>query len=165
MIDLCRFLLLALAAIGNPGWAAEVDDCTRAMPSPRVSDVRKVREHSFELHGRDGTERITLANGERVVIRHGGCEHFVLVYQIPLAGTALPTTPRGWIDRALPTLRAMAEFGDDEAALAVKTLQDRQDYTLDTSIEVIKEYEFIGLRTRPVDGPPTTLEVFVDVAL
>ncbi len=160
-----RCLALATCAASSLAHAAVDDDCTRAMPSPRIVDVGKVREHSFELDGRDGTERITLASGDRLVIRHGGCEHFVLVYEIPLAGTALPTTPRGWIERALPTLRAMAAFGDDEAALAVKTLQDRQDYTLGESIEVIREYEFIGLRTVPDGGPPTTLEVVVDVAL
>ena len=95
-------------------------ECMRGKPEPAL-DSTNFHDYMFELI--DKTTAIEIAekeNGDKITIRHGGCEYFVLTYRIETSRFKADTTDIGfWYKK---TVKLLSEIEDaNKSPIDIKT--------------------------------------------
>ncbi|WP_143167601.1 hypothetical protein [Massilia sp. CF038] len=108
--------------------SASAGDCVRAEPEPAFSSAQAgVLKHRFVARsGQEADENLTLANGETVHIRHGGCEYVVTELRIRgihlFSGVVTPSAAYAKAAQLLRRLHRLADRSGFDLALAAHTL-------------------------------------------
>ena len=83
---------------------------------PAQSDV--VDQHSFELKGTEGIERVRLKNGLSVMLIQSGCDYIQQEFQFEVPGNHQDKTSSFWVDQTIQILQMLGSMGPEFMAFA-----------------------------------------------
>jgi len=67
-------------------------DCTRGEPEPSLDSTVFPNRQFLLIDRKSATEAVNLENGDKITIRHGGCEYFIQTYRFETSRFQADTT-------------------------------------------------------------------------
>ncbi len=110
-------LLLAMGCGADPSPASSEEafaDCRYGSPKPIFRPgLEGIAEHSFQLQGDKGIERITLADGLQLLIIQTGCDYIRQEFRFEWVDELPAAADEYWVQQAAEKFRRLGRLGPD----------------------------------------------------
>lgn len=114
-------------------------DCIRGKPTPALDSTKFVFHVFKPINAIAATETVILANGNRLIVSHGGCEYFVQTYRFEVTAAAMDTIDLGfWYNQAVALMREIEAANVSPMAIsaAISALQTFADSDAEKRLEI-----------------------------